>query len=219
MAFKRKPKKQAEQEDWMTTYADAITLLLCFFVIILNVAEPKPSAYEALREAFMQEFSTEKPGTPFSDIYDRFESIVDVNQLEEDVSVEETDRGVMLEFNSASIFAPGSADILPRAEPTLDDIIQQVVSFEYDGFGIEVEGHTDDEPINTLQFPSNWELSTARASAVVRYFIAKSVDKQRLTASGYADAFPKMPNRDSYGDPIPENQEINRRIVIHLVRE
>lgn len=219
MAFKRRAKKnQGDGEEWLMTYADAITLLLCFFVIILNVAEPKVGSFERLREGFMSEFTDEPVSTPFSDIYDAFQSIVDANLAGHDISVEETERGIMLEFDSASIFAPGSAQILPRAEPMLDDISLEINSFEYDGYVVEIEGHTDNEPINTPLFPSNWELSAVRSASVVKFFIGKGMPPQRLRASGYADTFPKVPNTDSFNNPLPDNQAINRRVVIRLER-
>ena len=83
-------------------------------------------------------------------------------------------------------------------------------------YQITIEGHTDDAPISTAQFPSNWELSTARASAVVHYFLEQGIAAQKLRAAGYADTFPVAPNRDSAGKPIPENQARNRRVVIKL---
>ena len=84
-------------------------------------------------------------------------------------------------------------------------------------YQVTVEGHTDNIPIKTPQFPSKWELSTARASAVRAVFpAAKSVPAQRLRAAGYADTFPKAPNRDASGKAIPANQALNRRVVIKL---
>ena len=83
---------------------------------------------------------------------------------------------------------------------------------------VTVEGHTDDAPIHSAQFPSNWELSTARASAVVHFFLDAGVAPSRLRAAGYADTFPLVPNRDAAGRAIPENQARNRRVVIKLER-
>src|SRR3546814_3171177 len=82
----------------------------------------------------------------------------------------------------------------------------------YELYFIDVEGHTDDVPIKTERFPSNWELSTARAAGVVRYFIELGLVPERLKASGYADVKPKLPNRDLYGEGIPENRAATRRI-------
>jgi len=77
-------------------------------------------------------------------------------------------------------------------------------------------GHTDDAPINTPRFPSNWELSTARATGVVRFLISADVQPERLKAAGYADVRPKFRNRELFGEPIPENRTKNRRISIRL---
>ena len=89
-------------------------------------------------------------------------------------------------------------------------------SDEFRDYAITVEGHTDDTPIHTAQFPSNWELSTARAAAVVHFLLDQGIPARKLRAAGYADTFPKLPNRDADGNPIPENQAQNRRVVIKL---
>ena len=100
----------------------------------------------------------------------------------------------------------------------------------YRNFNINVEGHTDDEPIKTIRYPSNWELSSNRAATVVRFIIAESandtrmdtngqkygVERYRLKATGYADTQPKVPNRDASGNPIKANQIANRRVIIRV---
>ena len=80
----------------------------------------------------------------------------------------------------------------------------------------EVEGHTDDDPIHTARYPSNWELSAGRATGVVRLFIEQGMDTARLKASGFAETRPKVPNRDASGAPVRENQAINRRVLIRV---
>jgi chemotaxis protein MotB len=90
------------------------------------------------------------------------------------------------------------------------------MSEEYRDYTISIEGYTDDSPIKTPQFPSNWELSTARAAAVVRSFVGLGVPAERLRAVGFAETSPKLPNRDADGKAIPENQAQNRRVVIRL---
>jgi len=91
-------------------------------------------------------------------------------------------------------------------------------SNRFKDYQITVEGHTDDTPISTARFPSNWELSTARASAVVHFFLDQGIPALKLRAAGYADTFPKAPNRDVNGIAIPQNQSQNRRVVIKLER-
>jgi chemotaxis protein MotB len=216
MAIKKKQKKVEEGEDWMVTYADAITLLLCFFVVILRIADPSMTDFEEIRMNFMSEFTEEIVETPFSDIYDAFDSIIQSNQLQEDVAIEETPKGLILEVSSESIFERHSADIMLRARPVLADLAVELARFEYDHYMIEVEGHTDDQEIRNPNYDNNWELSTARSANVVLFFIEHGLPKHRLKASGLADAHPKVPNRDSFDNPIEENRAINRRIRIRL---
>ena len=127
------------------------------------------------------------------------------------------DRITTFEANSAAFFASGSATLSEAGKAVLRDVAVNIKSDKFRDYHITVEGHTDDSPISTAQFPSNWELSTARASAVVHFFLrARCIPAQRLRTAGYADTFPKAPNRDAHGNAIPANQALNRRVVIKL---
>ena len=126
------------------------------------------------------------------------------------------DRITTLQINSAAFFGSGNAVLSEPGKAILRDVAVTLKSAEYASYRIAVEGHTDDSPINTVQFQSNWELSTARAAAVVRFFLEQAIPAARLTAAGYADTFPVAPNRTVDGAVIPENQARNRRVVIKL---
>jgi chemotaxis protein MotB len=124
------------------------------------------------------------------------------------MNVSQTGRGVEIEINASALFNQGEADIQPEAKKTLADAAKVLVDNEY---AIEVEGHTDNLPISTAKFPSNWELSSARASSVVRLFIDQGVVAKRLKAVGSADNQPVVPN-DS-----PEGRARNRRVTITVL--
>jgi flagellar motor protein MotB len=126
------------------------------------------------------------------------------------------DRITTFEMGSAAFFDSGSANLSDAGKAILRGILGPLSAAVAEGYRIRVEGHTDDTPIDTPQFPSNWELSTARASAVVHFFLEQGIPAQRLRAVGYADTEPKVPNRDAAGNPIPANQAQNRRVVIRL---
>jgi chemotaxis protein MotB len=115
---------------------------------------------------------------------------------------------VEIEINASALFNQGEADIQPEAKKTLADAAKVLGDNEY---AIEVEGHTDNLPISTAKFPSNWELSSARASSVVRLFIDQGVIAKRLKAVGSADNQPVVPN-DS-----PEGRARNRRVTITVL--
>ena len=143
-------------------------------------------------------------------IVDRFD---DPNR---DVEVEKGDRITTIEMNSAPFFDVGAAALSEEGVRILGELLPSLMSEEYQDYTISVEGYTDDAPIRTAQFPSNWELSSARAASVVRSLIDLGVPAERLRAVGFGETSPKMPNRNAQGDPIPENMAKNRRVVIRL---
>lgn len=126
------------------------------------------------------------------------------------------DRITTLEFASTALFGSGSATLTGSGKAILLAMVEQLNASEYKAYRVTVEGHTDDAPINTAQFPSNWELSTARAATVVRFFVEQGIASQRLRAAGYADTRPLSPNRDPAGIALPDNQARNRRVAIVL---
>lgn len=226
-------------DDWLMTYADMITLLLCFFAIFLSVSVPKKEIFKEARQKVLEQFSEEihplrgqQDRQEEGGNYDALPSILDRFERESNVSERavngndpnhrskknkpDGDRIVTMDMPSAAFFKSGSAILSDEGKALLREILVTKIKDHLQEYQITIEGHTDDVPINTVQFPSNWELSTARAASVVRYFIELGVDPQRLRASGYADTFPKAPNRDESGEAIPENQAQNRRVLIKL---
>lgn len=219
MSFPKKSHHEEAEENWLMSYADMITLLLCFFVILLSVSEPKTSEMEKIRAQFKSSFVKEIVETPFITLKQKLEAMIEQQQAESDISVEETDRGLVLELSSGSFFEPGSADFRPEATPVLNELTEILNQFDYEDYLVIVEGHTDDVPIKNARFPSNWELSSGRASSVVRFFLDHGQEKEKMRVSGLADVQPKVPNLDEFGNPVPENRELNRRIAIRVERQ
>ncbi|HQX26415.1 MAG TPA: OmpA family protein [Alphaproteobacteria bacterium] len=230
--YKRQGRRRGPRtDDWLMTYADMITLLLCFFAIFLSVSVPKDEQMEQAREKVRERFAAQNvidqfvldPISPVGanssekEIYDRLPSIVDMYEKGEGVHIEqEGDRITTIEMDSSAFFASGSSVLSDEGQKILGELQAKLTGKDYINYSITVEGHTDDNPIHTAQFPSNWELSTSRAASVVRFFLEHGIDPERLRAAGYADVFPKVPNRDSNGNAIPANQSQNRRVVIKL---
>lgn len=130
--------------------------------------------------------------------------------MSNNVTVEIEERGLILRFQDSVLFNKGKADLLPQSQQVLKEII---AIFHETANPIRVEGHTDDLPINTPQFPSNWELSTTRATNVLRYLIQEGIPGKRLSAIGYGEFHPLVPNDGE------ENRKKNRRVDIVLLRE
>jgi len=212
------PPPEEDKEEWMVTYADAITLLMAFFVMLLTFKEydagQREEAVAAIKENLGNQQNVERP---MMNLMNGLNSILDGGQIQpEDATVSFDDSGVVIEFSSKSFFKSGSATLKPEATEILAGIAEELQEPMYQLYFLEVEGHTDDVPIKTRMFPSNWELSTARAAIVVREFIELDIKPARLKAAGYADTRPKEPNKDMFGEAIPENREINRRVAIRL---
>ncbi len=225
-------------DDWLMTYADMITLLLCFFAVFLSVSVPKTEQMNEAHKKIQEEFAgpdktggymhredilagkfppvvVKRSADPENMPYDNLPSIVDKFR-QEGVTVTQGDKITTINVDSKFFFTSGASSISIEGQNFLKGLLEPLLHGQFREYLITVEGHTDDNPINTIQFPSNWELSTARASSVVRFFMEQGVLPQRLRAAGYADVFPQVPNRDTKGQPIPENQAQNRRVVIKL---
>lgn len=231
----RRPKR-AEHENldrWLISYADFITLLFAFFVVMYAISSVNEGKYKIFSTALVSVFGnqTAKPeaAMPLSEQEVLLKSLVErrnarqaerqrnmVNNLSQalaplvksgQVSVTQNERGVVLEINASVLFDSGEAVLQGESEKNLTKVAEVLVQ---GGHAIEVEGHTDDVAIGTTRFPSNWELSSARASSVVRMFIQHGVAAARLTAVGSAANHPVAPN------DTPEGRARNRRVTITI---
>jgi chemotaxis protein MotB len=205
-------------EDWLMSYADMVTLLMAFFLAMLSVSSVDPALFEQMKKGLRTDVGKDKQvKTPLGEIKHDLDSLLAREREAGEVIVEMRREGIVVEFSSSSIYDPGKADIKPAAMANMDKVLGAIENIDYYPFRIDIEGHTDNVPIKTLQFPSNWELSVNRATNIVKYFVERGIDAERLKAAGYADTKPKAPNADSVtGAPIPGNQARNRRIVLRI---
>lgn len=205
-------------EDWMITYSDTVTLILTFFVVMFSIMTFDQKKLEAVKESIDLELLKKKETNAIEVLLKELEQIIRKYDFQQNISISRDDFGVKLEFSSQSFYESGSAQIKEEMKPVLNSIAEMLSTLEFKDYIVEIEGHTDDVPINTLQYPSNWELSVHRATNVVHFFIINGINPLRMKAAGYADSKPKLPNKDANGVPIPSNREVNRRIVINIQR-
>ena len=131
--------------------------------------------------------------------------------LEDTVTVKASSRGVLMQVQGQVFFEAGQADIKDASHPFLDEIARIIKASPYN---VAIEGHTDDTPIHTARFPSNWELSTTRAISTLRYLVANAgVDPHKLSSAGFADTRPLVPNDTA------EHQRQNRRVEFVLFKD
>ena len=216
MAMKSAPAQKEETEDWLVTYADAITLLMAFFVMLLNFSKIDIPKFEAVAAGIAKEVGMKDKQTPMQILKLDIQDVVFNMQADQAVEVGTDEQGVVMELASSAFYKPGSADIREEAVGVLKKLGQTLMAPRYRRFVVEVEGHTDDDPISTARYPSNWELSAGRAAQVARFFIGDGMKPLRLKVTGFAETRPKVPNRDSKGTPIPKNQAQNRRVILRV---
>jgi len=210
--------EEPDDEEWLVTYADAITLLMAFFVMLVSFSKIDLPLFEEVMSGIQQEIGLgASQATTSSEVKSKIEEIVFQVGMEQQVEVQKDTQGVTIEMASAGFFKPGTAQIIESARPMIAEWAKVLTKEDYKYFLIEVEGHTDDDPIHTDKFPSNWELSSDRAAAVVRLMQDTGVHRFQLKVAGFGDSHPKVPNRDIDGNPIKVNQAKNRRVIIRLV--
>lgn len=205
---------ESDLDSWLITYADMVTLMLAFTILLLSVSEPNMALFEQLKKG-MRSFDQNKK-TPLAEIKHDLDSLLDKEKKEGQVSVDLTKNGIELQFASSTFYEVGKAEINPSAVPTIDKVIGAMTNIKYYKFAVDIEGHTDNKPIKSLQFPSNWELSVSRATNLVKYMIDHNVEADRLKAAGYADTKPRVSNKNPDGTDNPKNQAQNRRILIRI---
>ncbi len=224
---------------WLTTFSDLMSLLLTFFILLYSMSDVDAKKFEAISNSLQSVLSgvgTPSPivtSMPSGDantdldldididldklginagilaMEEKVSDYVDEQGLAAEVTVSMNKRGVFVDIKEAILFDPGSANLKPGGEVVLQKLEGLVNDFEND---LVIEGHTDDIPMNTAQYPSNWHLSTARAISVLTHMVEyENVDPTRLSAVGYGEYNPILPN-DS-----PENKAANRRVNILII--
>lgn len=211
--------------NWFATFADMMTLLLAFFVLLAAISTIDPVKLQAMSEAMGKSVGKTKKiqgAMSLADIEKAVNMTIKQEQMEEAVEVTTSPKGVTIGISSDISFESGSADLKTGIIPILEKIVPTI---QESYFQVAVEGHTDNVPISAKireRFPSNWELSSARAASVVREFIRLGIDPTRLQSVGYAEFIP----RDRPTDQLitaeliwklnvtPELQSRNRRVEI-----
>ncbi len=205
-----------EENSWQVSYLDIITIVLGFLIILLSVSQITKSEFTSLSSIFGKladetEFITTPIGNIQDELFDLLEPEIEAGNLE----IIRDLNDLRIRFKSDLLYNSGEARLQTSAEYLLDRVLISMQQLEYNDFNIDVEGHTDNTPIASATYPSNWELSTARAANIVKYFNDMGIEAKRLKASGYADSRPII-EYDSLGFPFAASKESNRRVVLRL---
>ena len=200
---------RASGDRWLFGYADVVTLLFaCFASLYAAHLAPAPVVDASAKTLVAEAVPAPTPATPLEDALER---VLGREGHLPGVEVSTTSRGAVISLPEAGSFAPGRAELSTRARDVMLDLAAELRALPNQ---IRVEGHTDDVPIHTPQFASNWELSTARATTVVQFLIEiGGVDATRLAAAGYGEFRPRVDNDSA------DARARNRRVDIVVLDE
>lgn len=236
MIRRRGIKQDEENTDrWLVSYADFITLLFAFFVVMYSISSVNQGKYRVLSDSMAEAFNRQsvmavKPAEQLgisvqrapiaigrenqagtrvmketaAQIENRLKNWIKKGQI----AVRGNEKWLEVEINTSVLFPSGSAELSQPASNILRELAE---SFKTSNNPIYVSGYTDDQPINTLKYPSNWELSAARSASVVRLFIQAGIKPTRLGAIGFAEF---RPVADNISD---ENRQKNRRVIVRIL--
>ncbi len=212
---------------WMVTYGDLMTLLLTFFVIIVSFSTIEIEKFRAAIGSFrgalqlwnpsdkgaslIQNKKTSYSSSPVSEVAEEIQEIIEEEGLDSVVEVHQAGSGVRIIFADPVLFDEGKDDLKPSIVPILKRVIKVAVKSESDE--VVIEGHTDDTPIHTSRFPSNWELSAARALKVLKLFQSNDFNPDKLVAVGYGEY---RPRKELPLKATREEKGVNRRVEIFL---
>ncbi|MGV6970894.1 flagellar motor protein MotS [Bacillus halotolerans] len=217
-------KNNQSSSGWMVTFTDLVTLILVFFILLFSMSQIDLQKFKAAVNSIQKEGSGLQPeqtaidqkDTPSADakkqenqqdqLLQKVNTYIQEHQLKAKMTAKRDERGVVLVLQEAVLFDSGEAKVLENAETLLHQIAVLLQTIPND---IQVEGHTDSRNISTYRYPSNWELSAARASGVIQYFTSKEkLPSKRFIAVGYADTKPVKDNKTN------EHMKENRRVEI-----
>ncbi|NNE64243.1 MAG: OmpA family protein [Gammaproteobacteria bacterium] len=236
--------EEQEGGGWIVTFADMMTLILVFFILLYTLSDFEDEAYRELVSSVqvldgdgnqvsvidyarksgrnpeplkaVEELLGLNPTDRVIELMEpiivkEIESMIESSDLAEDIELAVNGDQIIIQIDGRLLFESASASLKDDARIVFANLGQ--VFREYADYRIAIRGHTDDLDIETVQFPSNWELSAVRATTVLRYFIQQGIDPERMTATGYADFLPLVDNT------TPENRARNRRVEFVLEKE
>jgi chemotaxis protein MotB len=224
--------EESENRQWLVTYADMVTLLLTFFVMLLAISQVDNERFEDVMKSIQftlggdvapggktgridihqvqRKSLSQRSGAHDDPLLKDLQKTVKQKDIADQVEVLAHMGKIILRVKGQVLFDSGTADLKRQSYKVLQFIAKSVG--DYPGYRLHVAGHTDNMPINSDRFKSNWELSALRATAVLRYLVSQGVNTHRLTATGYADTDPLAPNTSN------ANRARNRRVEFVMER-
>jgi len=197
-------------QEWIFTYGDLVTLLLCFFILLFSMCRTDVEKSKQISDSI----KSMPPGSPFifngqSSNLDKASKDLEQLEVPDDVSISASKKGVEVSFSKTVAFDQGSTKLSEKAQVTLIKMLPIIGQLQNI---IEISGHTDESDSNK-RYPSNWELSVARASVIASFLESNKIPTDRIQVAGYGDSRPRFNPDTAY------KRNLNRRVQILLMPE
>ena len=198
------------EQEWIFTYGDLVTLLLCFFILLFSMCRTDVEKSKQISDSL----KGMPPGSPFifngqSSNLDKASKELEQLEVPDDVTINASKAGVEVTFSKTVAFEQGSVSISEKAKKTQDKMLPIIGQLQNN---IEISGHTDESDSNK-KYPSSWELSVARASVIAAFLESKLIPVERIQVAGYGDSRPRFNPDTAY------KRNLNRRVQILLLPE
>ncbi len=226
-----------DEATWLVTYADLVTILLVFFILLYALVSFQTEKYKHAVETIKIQLKDtnaliglmelmeipESADTQIAieditgirtrekSLFKNINNFVKASEQKNNISTRILAGKIIVSIKGKALFQSGSASLNTTATSIFNEII--IILGDYPDYNINIKGHTDNIPISTNIFPSNWELSAIRATTVLKYLVSNGIPPERLTATGYGDVLPLVPNISD------ENRAQNRRVEFVLEKK
>lgn len=218
---KRKVQVPAEEveegEAWLLSYADMMTLIACFFILMMAFANYDPPGFQEKTKEIAKHFSKGKSKLSKLKLTELKEEIAKHPELKDMTKITVNDSSLVVTLSGSILFPQNEVDLQPQMTLHLDSMIDIIKTYNSE-FRIVIEGHSDNLPIShDNPYKNHWALAAARASSVAERFQYFGFPNENIRVVSHGDTRPIAPNQDKTGRPIPENTMLNRRVILKVI--
>lgn len=202
---------------WLLSFGDLSLILISFFIMLLSFSSMSQKKADIMREAVQSKTTAASKAKQDSltAVSKKIETEIKRLKLDKSAEVVFDDQGIAIEFKDGLLFDVGSAASNAKFRVVVGQVMQ-VIATTPNQYQLKIEGHTDDIPIKSPQFASNWELASARSIALMRQFAQRGVKEDRMSIVSYGETRPKRPITGLKGDDLAKARAANRRVVIRI---